>query len=407
MSSLPPISAASSSGIDSILTEDRIFPPEASFAANAHIKSMEEYQRLYKQSIENSDAFWGAAAGELHWTRKWSKVLEWTPPYAKWFVGGQLNAAENCLDRQISLGRGDKTAILWEGEPVKGELSAGEVRRISYTQLAQQVNRFANGLRSLGISKGDRVTIYMPMVPEAIVAMLACARIGAPHSVIFGGFSSHAIADRVQDAQSHYVITADGGHRRGQIVPLKANVDEALLDSSSVKKVIVLKHAGNDINMQPGRDVWWSDLIAKQSDACPAEPMDSEDLLFILYTSGSTGKPKGIMHTTGGFLLGTYLTAKYVFDLHENDVYWCTADIGWITGHSYVVYGPLANGATVFMYEGAPNFPDFGRFWSMIQRNRITILYTAPTAIRAFMRAGPRDPGQVRYVLAATAWNGW
>ncbi len=390
MSSVP--ATTSHAGIDSVLNEDRVFPPPETFAKSAHIKSFDEYKRIYQQSIENPEQFWAGIASELKWIKPWSKVLEWNPPYARWFEGGQLNVAENCLDRQIALGRGDKVAIVWEGEPVKSDLSAGEVRKITYSQLADAVNRFANGLKAQGIRRGDRVTIYMPMVPEAVVAMLACARIGATHSVIFGGFASHAILDRVEDARSHYVITADGGNRRGSIVPLKANVDEALKQTSLVKKVIVLKHTGNEINMEAGRDIWWSDVIAGQSADCPPEPMESEDLLFILYTSGSTGKPKGIMHSTAGFLVGTYITTKYVFDLHEDDLYWCTADIGWITGHSYVVYGPLANGATVFMYEGAPNFPDFGRFWSMIQRHKITILYTAPTAIRAFMRAGREIP---------------
>lgn len=388
MSSLP----ESHVGIDSIMVEDRVFFPPESLSADAHVKSLNEYQRLYKRSIEDPEEFWGGVASQLDWTQKWSKVLDWTPPYAKWFVGGKLNAASNCLERQVALGRGDKTAIIWEGETVKGELSAGETRKITYAQLTEQVSRFANGLRAIGIAKGDCVTIYMPLVPEAIVAMLACARIGAPHSVIFGGFSSQAILDRIQDAKSNWVITADGSHRRGLIVPLKANVDEALAKTSLINKVIVLKHAENSVSMQDGRDVWWSDVIAGQSSICPAEPMDAEDLLFVLYTSGSTGKPKGIMHSTGGYLVGSYITTKYVFDLHEQDIYWCTADVGWITGHSYVVYGPLSNGATIFMYEGAPTFPDHGRFWSMIQRHKITILYTAPTAIRAFMCAGREIP---------------
>ena len=384
--------ADSPTSIDSIMVETRVFPPSLQFSEEAHIRSMEDYQRLYQESIADPQRFWGKAASELYWTQRWSKVLEWESPYAKWFVGGQTNAAVNCVDRQIELGRGNKVALLWEGEPGKSDDGAGEVRRITYSQLAEMVAQFANGLRQQGIAKGDRVTIYMPMVPEAVVAMLACALIGAPHCVIFGGFSSQAILDRVEDAQSHYIITADGGFRRGQVVPLKANVDEALTKTALVKKVIVLKRTGNDVVMQPGRDVWWDDVIKDQPTECPPEPMDSEDPLFILYTSGSTGKPKGIIHTTGGYLVGTHLTAKYVFDLHDQDIYWCTADVGWITGHSYVVYGPLSNGATVFMYEGAPNFPDFGRFWSMIQRHQITIFYTAPTAIRAFMRAGREIP---------------
>ena len=384
--------STSATSIDSIMVENRIFPPPGELAKSAHIKDMEQYKRMYQESIQDPEKFWGKVAGELDWSQKWSKVLDWKLPDAKWFVDGKTNASVNCIDRQIRLGRGGKTAILWEGEPVKGENSAGEVRKITYQQLGEMVNQFANGMRKLGIGKGDRVTIYMPMVPEAAVAILACARIGAPHSVIFGGFSSQAIIDRVEDAKSQFIITADGGFRRGQIVPLKANVDEALSKLPQVQKVIVLKRTGQEIPMKAGRDLWWSDVIAGQSTTCSPEPMDSEDLLFVLYTSGSTGKPKGIIHTTGGFLVGTYLTTKYVFDLQENDIYWCTADIGWVTGHSYIIYGPLQNGATVFMYEGAPNFPDFGRFWSMIQRHKITVFYTAPTAIRAFMRAGREIP---------------
>jgi acetyl-CoA synthetase len=334
-------------------------------------------------------------AERLHWFKKWDTVLDWKAPNAKWFVGGKLNVAYNCLDAQIAAGRGDKAAILWEGEPESGAPgSGGSTLRITFSQLKDRVCRFANALKSLGVKKGDRVTIYMPMVPEAAVAMLACARMGAPHSVIFGGFSSQAIADRVDDAQSEIIITADGGFRRGAIVPLKANVDDALTKTNRVKKVVVLQHVGATpqkelkTNWVPGRDVWWHEIIRDQSTDCPAAEMDSEDTLFVLYTSGSTGKPKGILHTTGGYLVGVNVTAHYVFDLKENDLYWCSADIGWITGHSYVLYGLLSNGATTLMYEGAPNFPDFSRFWSMIERHHVTIFYTAPTAIRAFMRAG-------------------
>ena len=382
-----------SSAIESILVETRVFPPPAGFTQNAHINSLEQYQRLYRQSLDDPNTFWGNAASELNWYQKWNKVLEWNLPYARWFAGGQTNMAVNCLDRQLELGRGDKLAIIWEGEPVKGPGDAGEIRRITYRQLDEMVCRLANGLRQLGVKREDRVTIYMPMVPETVVAMLACARLGVPHCVIFGGFSAQAIVDRVEDAQSRIIITADGGNRRGQVIALKANVDEALAKTKLVEKVVVLKHAGNAVTMQAGRDIWWDEVIEGQvADPCPAVPCDSEDLLFVLYTSGSTGKPKGIVHSTGGYMVGTYLTTKYVFDIHDEDIYWCTADIGWITGHSYVVYGPLCNGATVFMYEGAPNFPDFGRFWSMIQRHQITIFYTAPTAIRAFMRAGREIP---------------
>jgi acetyl-CoA synthetase len=394
----------SEQNIESTMQENRLFPPPPAFAAKAHIKSREEYDRMYRESIDDPESFWGRAAEPLHWFKRWDRVLDWKAPNARWFVGGKTNVAYNCLDRQIELGRGDKTAILWEGEPLvtgeyetsRGEYSQPigdtggkhEIRRITFQQLKDDVGRFANGLKKLGIKKGDRVTIYMPMVPEAAVAMLACARIGAAHSVIFGGFSSQAIADRVEDAKSHVIITADGGNRRGQIVTLKANVDDALTKTSLVKQVIVLKHTDAPVNMTAGRDAWWSDVVANQSADCPAEHMDSEDPLFVLYTSGSTGKPKGILHTTAGYLLGTYLTTKYVFDMKDEDIYWCTADVGWITGHSYVVYGPLANGATTLMYEGAPNFPDFSRFWSIIERHKVSIFYTAPTAIRAFMRAG-------------------
>ncbi len=372
--------------ISSTLQENRLFPPPAEFAAKARIKSRAEYDRMYRESIDRPEEFWGKQAEGLSWFKKWDKVLEWNCPNAKWFVGGKLNVSYNCLDAQIEKGRGEKTAILWEAEPLNS--GKPEIRKITFKQLRDDVCRFANGLKKLGVKKGDRVTIYMPMVPEAAVAMLACTRIGAAHSVIFGGFSSQAIADRAEDAQTKVLITADGGYRRGSVVPLKANVDDALTKTQIVQKVVVLKHATNDVKMQDGRDVWWSDVIAGQATDCPAEQMDSEDLLFVLYTSGSTGKPKGIIHTTGGYLLQTYLTTQYVFDLREEDLFWCTADVGWVTGHSYVVYGPLANGATSFMYEGAPNFPDFSRFWSIIERHKITIFYTAPTAIRAFMRAG-------------------
>jgi acetyl-CoA synthetase len=378
----------SESAISSTMQENRKFPPPASFAAKARVKSREEYDKLYRQSIEQPDAFWTRIAGELTWFKPWDKVMDWKAPNAKWFTGARTNLSFNCLDRQIEQGRGDKTAILWEGEPETTPGAGGEIRRISFRQLHDDVCRFANGLKKLGVAKGDRVTIYMPQVPEAAVAMLACARLGAAHSVIFGGFSSQAIADRVEDATSKVIITADGGYRRGAVVPLKKNVDDALTKTQRVEKVIVLKRAGTRVEMKAGRDVWWHDVVKDQSTECPPEQMDSEDLLFILYTSGSTGKPKGIIHTTGGYMVGAYLTTGYVFDLQENDIYWCTADVGWITGHSYVVYGPLLNGATTLMYEGAPNYPDFSRFWAMVQRHKTTVFYTAPTAIRAFMRAG-------------------
>jgi acetyl-CoA synthetase len=381
-----------SGAIESTLQEHRVFQPPKEFAAKARINSRAEYDRLYRESIDNPEKFWGDIGRELHWMKPWNKVLDWKVPDAKWFVNGKTNLSYNCLDRQIEAGKGDQTAILWEGEPEAGGAgTGGEVLKISYKKLHEDVCRFANGLKSLGVKKGDRVTIYMPMVPEAAVAMLACARLGAAHSVIFGGFSSQAIIDRVTDAQSNIVITADGGYRRGSVVALKRNVDDALKNSDLVRKVIVLKRAGEaagEMSWVEGRDVWWHELVKAQSADCPAEPMDAEDLLFVLYTSGSTGKPKGIVHTTGGFMVGAYVTTKYVFDLRDGDLYWCTADVGWITGHSYVVYGPMLNGATTLMYEGAPNFPDFSRFWSMIERHRVTVFYTAPTAIRAFMRAG-------------------
>jgi acetyl-CoA synthetase len=378
----------SDQSIESAQKENRVFPPPPAISAKAWIKSREQYDRMYRESIDRPEDFWGKIAGELHWFKKWDRVLEWKLPNAKWFIGGKTNLSFNCLDYQIEKGRGKKTAILWEAEPEAAAGKGGEVRRITFEQLRDQVCRFANGLKKLGVKKGTRVTIYMPMVPEVAVAMLACARLGAPHSVIFGGFSSQAIADRVDDAKCEIVITADGGRRRGQFVALKHNVDEAAKKTSQIKKVIVFKHTGEKIDWVEGRDVWWSDAIAGQSETCAAEPMDAEDPLFVLYTSGSTGKPKGIVHTTGGFMVGTYITTKYVFDLHDEDIYWCTADVGWITGHSYVLYGPLANGATTLMYEGAPNFPDFSRFWAIIARHRVSIFYTAPTAIRAFMRAG-------------------
>ncbi|MFN4241972.1 MAG: acetate--CoA ligase [Tepidisphaerales bacterium] len=381
-----------SEAIDSLLQETRLFPPPADFAAKARLKTRAEYERMYRESIEQPEVFWDRIARELHWFKPWTKVLEWDVPHAKWFVGSQTNLSYNCLERQIHRGLGDQTAIVFEGEPMPD--GRPEVRTLTYRQLLDDVCRLANALKARGVKKGDRVTIYMPMVPEAAMAMLACSRIGAVHSVIFGGFSAQAIADRVEDARSDYLITADGGFRRGTTVNLKATVDEALRLTSRIREVLVLRRTGQGVTMQPGRDVWWHDVVPQQSPQCPAEPMDAEDPLFVLYTSGSTGKPKGILHTTAGYMVGTYLTFKYVFDVRDGtdglprDLYWCTADIGWITGHSYVVYGPLNNGACVLMYEGAPNFPDFARFWDIIQRHKVTLFYTAPTAIRAFMRAG-------------------
>jgi acetyl-CoA synthetase len=385
------MSAASTpeQAITSSMQEHRKFPPPAGFAASAHLNSFADYARLHKQSIEQPETFWGDIAKQLHWFKPWTSVLQWNVPHAKWFAGATTNLSYNCLERQIAAGHGDKAAFIFEGEPVDAA-GKGESRTVTYKQLLAEVCRFANGLKSIGVKKGDRITLYMPMMIEACVAMLACARLGAVHSVVFGGFSAQAIADRIDDAQSDFVITADGLYRRGNIVPLKKTVDEALTKTSRVKKVVVFSRCGaaSPTTMVPGRDIWWHDLIAGQSDSCPAEQLDSEDPLFVLYTSGSTGKPKGILHTTGGYMVGTYLTSKYVFDLKPSDVYWCTADIGWITGHSYVVYGPLNNGATVLLYEGAPNFPDFSRLWQVVERHKVTVFYTAPTAIRAFMRAG-------------------
>jgi len=381
---MPELQAA----IESTLQENRLFPPTAEFSAKAHLKTRQQYEQMYRESIEQPEKFWGRIAEELHWFRKWDRVLEWNCPFAKWFVGGKTNLSYNCLDRQITLGRGGKVALIFEGEPEAEIGKGGEVRKVTFQQLRDEVCRLANGLKKLGVKKGDRVTIYMPMVPEAVIAMLACARIGAPHSVIFGGFSAQAIADRVEDAKSEIIITADGGWRRGAVVPLKKNVDDALTKTSLVKTVVVLERTGSPVEMIANRDIPWTDVVAGQSTDCPPEQMDAEDPLYVLYTSGSTGKPKGILHTTAGYMVGTYITTKYVFDMKESDIYWCTADIGWVTGHSYTVYGPLSNGATVMLYEGAPNFPDFSRFWAMIARHKPTIFYTAPTAIRAFMRAG-------------------
>jgi len=374
-----------SQSIDSILKETRLFNPPAEFSQKAHIQSVEQYEKLYREAQEDPEKFWGQIANELHWFRKWDKVLEWDAPWAKWFVGGQTNLSYNCLDRHVTTWRRNKAAIIWEGEP-------GEVRTLTYQQLLTEVSKFANVLKSLGIQKGDTVAIYMGMTPELPIAMLACARIGAPHSIVFGGFSANALIDRINDAQCKAVITQDGSYRRGAEIPLKATVDEAMPGCPSVKTVIVYKRTGSDIKMTPGRDHWWHELMADAKDQCDAEPLEAEHPLYILYTSGSTGKPKGVVHTTGGYSVGTYITAKWVFDLKDEDVYWCTADIGWVTGHSYIVYGPLQNGATAVMYEGAPNHPEPDRFWQMIERHKVNVFYTAPTAIRAFMKWGERWP---------------
>ncbi len=370
------------------------FAPSADFSAQAHVKTVAEYEAMHKRSIEDPEGFWGEIASDCHFFKKWDKVREWNLPDAKWFVGGKTNVAYNCLDYQIEKGRGDHTAILWEGELVDDKGEPTDVRKFTYNDLLRDVCKFANALKKMGVKKGDRVTLYMPMVPELAIAMLACARIGAPHSVIFGGFSAQAIVDRLEDAQSTVIVTADGGYRRGKIVPLKKNVDDACGMTDLVKTVVVYERTGNEITMKDGRDVWWHDAIEGCADTCEAEHCDAEDMLFLLYTSGSTGKPKGILHTTAGYMVFAAYTAKMVFDLKPDDMYWCTADIGWVTGHSYIVYGPLQNGITTIMYEGAPNHPDWERFWAIVQRYKVTKFYTAPTAIRAFMKQGEELPGK-------------
>ena len=389
-----------STSFDSILHEERVFPPPKGFSRQAQIKSLAQYRKLYRESIQSPEKFWSRQAkAELVWFKRWTRVLKWEEPYAKWFLGGQLNVSYNCLDRHLGTARANKAALIWEGEPAAPG-KPGEERTLTYKQLHHEVCRFANVLKRNGLKPGDRVLIYLPMVPEAAIAMLACSRIGAVHSVVFGGFSAQSVADRIQDSQAKLVITADGGFRRGAVVPLKQNVDDALalkdpqgeLLAKSIQHVIVLRRANNEVQFQEGRDLWWHSELEKVDAHCPAEKMDSEAPLFILYTSGSTGKPKGILHTTGGYLLYAKLTSKYVFDLRDEDVYWCTADVGWVTGHSYVVYGPLANGATSLMYEGAPNFPEPDRFWRIVEKYGVTILYTAPTAIRAFMKWGVEWP---------------
>jgi len=368
--------------VASVMTEERMFPPPAEFSARARIGSLEEYRRLYDAAKQDPEGFWGERAAALPWTTPYTKVLDWLPPAAQWFVGGRLNASAACLDRHIAAGKGEKTALVWVGEPT------GERREYTYRQLHAEVCQVAAGLRKLGIKPGEVVSIYMPMTPELVIAMLACARIGAVHSVIFGGFSSEAIADRNQDARAVAVITADGGWRRGASLPLKKNVDSAVEKSPTVRHVVVLKRTGQPVEMVAGRDIWWHDLVAGMPTDTVPEPMDSEAPLFILYTSGSTGKPKGIKHTTAGYILWAQTTSEWVFDLRDDDLFWCTADCGWITGHSYVTYGPLAAGASLLIYEGAPNAPHEGRFWEIIEAEKPTIFYTAPTAIRSFMKWG-------------------
>ncbi len=381
------------SDIDVLLHENRKFPPPDDFRAKALLSS----PGIYEQAAGDPEAFWAAQARELEWIKPWDTVLDWKPPHAKWFVGGKINASVNCVDRHANGARKHAPALIWEGEP-------GDERTLTYVTLYNEVNRFANGLRSLGVAKGDRVAIYLPMIPEAAISMLACARIGAIHSVVFGGFSPESLRDRINDSECKVLITADGGFRRGQIVPLKQNADEALAGTPSIQKVVVVKRdrvagpgsAGSkiEVGMTSDRDIWYHDLVENADTECAPEVMDAEDVLFILYTSGTTGKPKGIVHTTGGYMTGATMTSKHVFDLKNDDIFWCTADIGWVTGHSYLVYGPLANGASCVMYEGAPDSPDKDRFWDICERHKVTILYTAPTAIRAFMKWGSQYPAK-------------
>jgi acetyl-CoA synthetase len=370
--------------IADLLQEDRTFAPTAEFRAQANVRD----EDVYARAARDPEAFWAGFAQELEWFSPWSRVLEWNPPHAKWFAGGTLNASVNCVDRHVRGARRNKAALVWEGEP-------GDRRTLTYFDLYRQVGQFANVLRSLGVTRGDRVAIYLPLIPELAIAMLACTRVGAIHSVVFGGFSSESLRDRINDAQCTLLITADGGWRRGQVVPLKKMADEALTGTPSIKNVVIVQRLHGspvEVHVKDGRDHWYHRLMQDAPYVCEPEKMDAEDMLYILYTSGTTGKPKGIVHTTGGYLVGTYATTKWVFDLKEDDVYWCTADIGWVTGHSYVVYGPLANGATVVMYEGAPDWPEKDRFWRIIERHGVTIFYTAPTAIRAFMRWGTKWP---------------
>lgn len=379
---------ATQATIESILQEKRLFAPPPEFSQQAYVGSFSEYQQLYDKAKANPEQFWGELAEqELHWFQKWNKVLDWQPPFAQWFVGGKINISYNCLDRHLTTWRKNKAALIWEGEP-------GDSRTLTYAQLHREVCQFANAMKQLGIKKGDRVGIYMPMIPEAAIAMLACARIGAPHSVVFGGFSAEALKDRLVDAQAKLVITADGGYRKDNIIPLKEQVDRALADNGAptVENVLVVRRSQQQIHMEPGRDHWWHDLKQEVSADCPAEPMDSEDVLFILYTSGSTGKPKGVVHTTGGYNLYTHMTTKWIFDIKDTDVYWCTADIGWITGHSYIIYGPLSNGATSLMYEGVPRPSNPGCFWDIVEKYGVNIFYTAPTAIRTFIKMGEHLP---------------
>lgn len=379
----------SDQNIDVLLQENRKFPPSDEFRREAHVSD----EALYAEAAADPEGYWAKMAGELEWIKPWDKVLEWKPPHVKWFLGGKLNVSANCIDRHVEGGWRNKAALIWEGEP-------GDQRTLTYWDLYREVTKFANVLKGLGVKKGDRVAIYLPLIPEAAISMLACARIGAIHSVVFGGFSPESLRDRINDAEAKVLITADGGYRRGQVIPLKRNSDKALEETPSIKHVIVVQRrpgSGGDeafAEMKEGRDHWWHRLMHAAQMHCEPEPMDSEDVLYILYTSGTTGKPKGIVHTTGGYLTGVAATTKMVFDLRDDDVFWCTADVGWVTGHSYLVYGPLANGATCVMYEGAPDWPEKDRFWDICARHGVTILYTAPTAIRAFMKWGDQHPAR-------------
>ncbi|HTC65049.1 MAG TPA: acetate--CoA ligase [Candidatus Saccharimonadales bacterium] len=381
------MSSPNEKNMSALLDERRTFPPSEEFKARASWNDPEIYERAAK----DPESFWAEQAKNLDWFEPWERVLEWNAPWAKWFVGGKLNVTYNCVDRHARSARRNKAAIIWEGEP-------GDSRVLTFGMLEREVNRFANALKSLGVVKGDRIALYMGMVPELAIAMLACAKIGAAHSVVFGGFSAEALRERINDAKAKVLITADGAWRRGTVVPLKTSVDDALTGTPTIEKVVVLERVGktSQPSMKPGRDVWWHEIVANASDECAAEPMDAEDMLFILYTSGTTGKPKGVVHTTAGYLLGVSTTHRYVFDIKEDDVYWCTADIGWVTGHSYIVYGPLANGTTTVMYEGTPDFPNRGRFWELIDKYGVNIFYTAPTAIRTFMRWGKEFPAKYK-----------
>ncbi len=380
-----PARAAPAAAIDALQWESRRFPPSQDFQDHALVAGT----FMYDEAAVDDEGFWARQAADLiDWSTEWDTICEWDLPYAKWFIGGQLNVSYNCLDRHVLAGRGDKVAFYWEGEP-------GDSRVVTYAELLAETQRFANVLKDLGVGRGDRVNIYLPMIPEAAVAMLACARIGAAHSVVFGGFSAHSLRDRINDAEAKVLITADGGYRRGEVFALKAVADEALADTPSITDVVVVRRGGNDVTMVDGRDHWYHDMIESADPVCPAEPMDAEQLLFLLYTSGTTGKPKGIMHTSGGYLTQVAFTHKYVFDLHpDTDVYWCSADVGWVTGHSYIVYGPLANGATQVMYEGVPNYPANDRLWEIIEKYGVTLFYTAPTAIRTFMKWGVEEPAK-------------